>query len=114
MLPNMIKDDSVSGFHIFFPDPWPKKKHHKRRMIQRPFTYLLANKLTKNGYVYFVTDWEPYAEWALDELNATDTLKNAYENYAPHQEWRPMTKFENKAITAGRAIRELYFLKRET
>ena len=111
VLETMIPDNSVSAFHIFFPDPWPKKKHHKRRLVQRPRTNLLAKKLSPGGYIYMATDWQPYAEFALEELTATEGIKNKYEGYAPHQEWRPETKFENKGIKAEREIFELFFEK---
>ena len=109
VLEYMIPDESVDAFHIFFPDPWPKKKHHKRRLVQRPRTELIASKLKKGGYLYFVTDWLPYAEFALEELCATEGLKNKYEGFAPHQEWRPETKFERKGKNAERVISELMF-----
>lgn len=111
VLETMIPDESVAAFHIFFPDPWPKKKHHKRRLVQRPRTELLAKKLCSGGYLYMATDWEPYAEFALEELTLTRGLKNKYTGFAPHQEWRPETKFENKGIKADRAIHELFFEK---
>ena len=111
VLEKMIPDNSVSAFHIFFPDPWPKKKHHKRRLVQRPRTDLLTKKLAPGGYIYMATDWEPYAEFALEELTLTKGLKNKYDGYAPHQEWRPETKFENKGLKADRRICELFFEK---
>jgi tRNA (guanine-N7-)-methyltransferase len=104
----MISDGSVQGFHLFFPDPWPKTKHHKRRLIQRPYTDLLASKLSdKGGYLYFVTDWEPYAHFAREQLDATPNLVNQYDDFAPKQSWRPETKFERKANS--RAIFELVY-----
>lgn len=111
VLEQMIKDESVSGFHIFFADPWPKKKHHKRRLVQRPRTNLFEKKLVKGGYVYFVTDWQEYADFALEELSATEGLKNKYEGFAEHQTWRPLTKFEKKGLNADRKINELFFKK---
>lgn len=111
VLEQMIKDESVSGFHIFFADPWPKKKHHKRRLVQRPRTNLFEKKLVKGGYVYFVTDWQEYADFALEELSATEGLKNKYEGFAEHQTWRPLTKFEKKGLNADRKINELFFIK---
>jgi len=111
VLEYMIGDNSINGFHIFFPDPWPKKRHHKRRLVQRPRTNLIAQKLTPGGYVYFVTDWLEYADFALEELNLTDHLKNKYEGYAPAQKWRTQTKFERKGMAADRPITELYFEK---
>lgn len=113
VLETMIPDNSVQAFHIFFPDPWPKKKHHKRRLVQRPHTDLIASKLAPGGYIYFATDWEEYAETALEELTNTPGLTNKYDGYADHQEWRPRTKFEQKGIDAGREIREIYFVKNE-
>ena len=113
VLEYMIPDNSVSGFHVFFPDPWPKKKHHKRRLMQRPRTNLLSQKLYEGGYIYMATDWEPYAEFALEELSLTENLKNKYEGYAPHQTWRPETKFEHKGLLAERKICELFFEKTE-
>ncbi|MGN0728455.1 tRNA (guanosine(46)-N7)-methyltransferase TrmB [Treponema sp.] len=111
ILETMIPDNSLAGFHIFFPDPWPKKKHHKRRLLQRPRTDLLVAKLAPGGYIYFATDWEEYALSALDELSCTEGISNRYERFAPHQEWRPRTKFEQKGIDAGREIFELFFVK---
>ena len=113
VLEYMIPDNSVSGFHVFFPDPWPKKKHHKRRLMQRPRTNILSKKLYEGGYVYMATDWEPYAEFALEELSLTENLKNKYDGYAPHQDWRPETKFEHKGLLAERKICELFFEKTE-
>ena len=111
VLEKMIPDQSVSAFHVFFPDPWPKKKHHKRRLMQRPHTDLLAKKLMPKGYIYMATDWEPYGEFALEQLSSTPLLENKYSNYAVHQEWRPETRFEEKGKEASREIKELYFVK---
>lgn len=111
VLKEMIDDSSIEGFHIFFADPWPKRKHHKRRLVQRPRTDLLTSKLKKGGYVYFVTDWLPYAEFALEELSLTQGLKNRYEGFAPHQKWRPETRFEQKGLDANRVISEMLFEK---
>jgi tRNA (guanine-N7-)-methyltransferase len=123
VLQQMIPANSVAGFHIFFPDPWPKKRHHKRRLITRPFTDLLAEKLkdgaaihSPRAYIYMVTDWEDYGDWALAELSATPGLRNPYEGgglggFAPPQEWRPRTKFEQKGIDKNHKMRELYFVK---
>ena len=113
VLEKMIGENSVDGFHVFFPDPWPKKKHHKRRLMRRPNTDLLQKKLRDGGYLYMCTDWEEYAQEAMEELKATPGLKNKYDGFAPHQEWRPETKFERKGIDAGRTIRELFFVKYE-
>ena len=108
-----IRDNTVSAFHIFFPDPWPKKKHHKRRLITRPFTDLLAAKLHTGAYIYMVSDWTEYGDWALKELDATPGLVNKYEGFAEPQEWRPKTEFEKKGLQKNHEIRELYFVKSE-
>lgn len=113
VLEKMIPDGSVSGFHIFFPDPWPKKKHHKRRLVQRPHTDLITKKLMVGGYLYMATDWEPYAEFALEQLEQTPGLKNKFQGFALRQEWRPETRFEEKGLDKNHVIRELFFLKQE-
>lgn len=112
VLEHMIPDNSIDGFHIFFPDPWPKKKHHKRRLIQKDFVNLLAKKLKKGGYLYLVTDWEEYAEWMIEILSGEELLFNPYECYAPPREWRPRTKFEQKGLDKDYKINEIWFVKR--
>jgi len=112
VLEHMIPDGSVQAFHIFFPDPWPKKRHHKRRLVQRPRTNLLARKLAPGGYLYMVSDWEPYAEEAFFELTATPHLENMYDGFAPRQAWRPETRFEVKGKEAHHDIHELMFVKK--
>ena len=111
VLEAMIGDNSVNGFHIFFPDPWPKKRHHKRRLVQRPNTDLFTQKLTPGGYIYFVTDIIEYAEFALEQLENTPHIKNKYNGYAEPQPWRAMTKFERKGMAADRKITEILFEK---
>lgn len=111
VLRDMIGDGSVGAFHIFFPDPWPKKRHRKRRLVTRPFTDLLARKLRSGGYVYMATDWAEYGDWALAELSATGGLRNGYGGFAPRQEWRPQTKFERKGLDKEHEVRELFFVK---
>jgi len=107
----MIPDGSLDAIHIFFPDPWPKKRHHKRRLIQAPFTLTLARLLKPDGYLYMVTDWEDYAVCALASLAACPSLKNAYEDFAVPQDWRPKTKFEQKGLAKDHKIRELFFIR---
>jgi tRNA (guanine-N7-)-methyltransferase len=111
VLEKMIPDNSLEAIHVFFPDPWPKKRHHKRRLIQRPFTQTLARCLKPGGYLYMVTDWEDYALFALEELSATESLRNKYEGFAEPQAWRPQTRFEQKGLEKQHAIREIFFLK---
>ncbi len=112
VLERMIADSSIEGFHIFFPDPWPKKKHHKRRLIQRDFVALLSRKLKKGGYIYAVTDWQEYAEWMLEIFSNEPTLENKYEGFAEPVEWRPETKFERKGLEKDYKINELWFVKK--
>ncbi|MCL2180557.1 MAG: tRNA (guanosine(46)-N7)-methyltransferase TrmB [Treponema sp.] len=107
----MIPNGSLDAVHIFFPDPWPKKKHRKRRLVQRPFTQVLCGCLKKGGYLYMVTDWEDYANHALEELGACEGLKNLYDGFALPQSWRPKTKFEEKGIKKGHGIWELFFVR---
>jgi tRNA (guanine-N7-)-methyltransferase len=106
---NMIPENSLVGIHVFFPDPWPKKRHHKRRLIQRPFTDCLASKLKPGGYFYMVSDWIDYAKWALSVLTSTQGMVNEHEGFAPPQSWRPMTSFEKKGLDKKHEIKELFF-----
>jgi len=112
ILPKILPEEMAAGIHVFFPDPWPKKRHHKRRLITRPFTDTLCDCLSQGGYIYMVTDWEDYAGWALKEFSATPGLINQYEGFASPQEWRPGTRFEAKGLNKNHQIRELFF-KRE-
>jgi len=107
----MIKDLSLSGVHIFFPDPWPKKKHHKRRLIQEGFVKELSGKLLHGAYVYIVTDWDDYAEHILKVLKKFKELKNPYKNFADKIEWRPDTAFEKKGLSKNHKISEIWFEK---
>jgi tRNA (guanine-N7-)-methyltransferase len=109
VLAKMVLPASLEGVHIFFPDPWPKKRHHKRRLIRRPFTDLLARRLFPCGYIYMVTDWAEYGEWALETLASTPGLVNVYGGFAPPQDWRPQTKFETKGLRKNHQVRELLF-----
>jgi tRNA (guanine-N7-)-methyltransferase len=104
-----LRPDCLSGLHIFYPDPWPKKRHHKRRLIRDGLSDLLASRLAPGGYLYFVTDVEDYALWALDVLSRTEALRNRYDGFAPRQQWRPETKFEAHAERDGRGRWELVF-----
>jgi tRNA (guanine-N7-)-methyltransferase len=106
-----IPQASLAGIHLFFPDPWPKKRHHKRRILSSPFISLAASRLVPDGYFYMVTDWEEYAQEALITLGACQNLRNTSQGFAERKEWRPVTKFEKKATQAGRLIRELFFVK---
>ncbi|HPC71666.1 MAG TPA: tRNA (guanosine(46)-N7)-methyltransferase TrmB [Treponema sp.] len=111
VLKDMLSPESVDGFHIFFPDPWPKKRHHKRRLIKRPFTDLLVSRMEKGAYVYMSTDWADYGSWALEEFSATPGLENPYGGFAPRQEWRPLTKFEKKGLDKAHEVHEIYMVR---
>ncbi len=104
-----IQPESLAGLHIFFPDPWPKKRHQKRRLLRPGIVELLVSRLSPGGYLYFVTDIEDYAQWTLDLLSETPGLRNRHGGFAPHQEWRPETKFEARARRDGRPAFELLF-----
>ncbi len=111
VLQEMIPDDSVEGFFIFFPDPWPKKKHHKRRLIQKDFVSLLTSKLKKNGFIYSVTDWEDYAFQILNVLSESSEIVNPYSGFSQAQRWRPTTGFERKGLAKSHKIWEIFFRK---
>lgn len=109
----MVPDNSIAGFHIFFPDPWPKKRHHKRRIVQTEFIELLTQKLTTNGCIHLATDWQEYAQWMLNILSQNPKLKNsaASGQFAQTQTLRPITKFEQRGINLGHGIWDLIFVK---
>ena len=115
VLQHMIADNSLDGVHIFFPDPWHKKRHHKRRLIQTEFLSLLAQKMKVGAYLHVATDWQEYAEWVLDVLNGSEMLKNSVSEvnggYAEKPAYRPLTKFENRGIKLGHGVWDLVFLK---
>jgi tRNA (guanine-N7-)-methyltransferase len=112
VLQHMIAPASVAGFHIYFPDPWPKKRHHKRRLMQAYFVGLAASRLEARGYLHCATDWEPYAQWMLEVLSAEASLVNAAKGYHERPSWRPMTKFEARGLRLGHVVKDLLFLKR--
>ncbi|HQR59758.1 MAG TPA: tRNA (guanosine(46)-N7)-methyltransferase TrmB [Methylophilaceae bacterium] len=109
VLHNMVADASLDAIHIFFPDPWPKKRHHKRRLLQAEFLHLLCDKLKPGGYLHFATDWEEYAQWALEVLRAEPQLSNTVQDYAPRPEYRPLTKFEQRGLNLGHSVWDLIF-----
>jgi len=109
---DMIAPDSLQGVHVFFPDPWPKKRHHKRRLIQPPFVALLASRIAPGGYLHCATDWRDYAEQMLHVLSIEPRLVNQYEGYAPRPQDRPQTKFEARGLRLGHGVWDLMFLRR--
>lgn len=112
VLRHMIADASLDGVHIFFPDPWPKKRHHKRRLLQAEFVAVLCSKLKPGGYLHFATDWEEYAQWTLEVLRAEPQLANTVVDYAPRPEYRPLTKFEQRGLNLGHGVWDLIFTRR--
>ncbi len=112
VLEQMIADASLTGIHLFFPDPWPKKRHHKRRLIQPAFAALAARKLAPGGILHAATDWPDYAEQMLKVLSAEPLLENTAEGYTPRPERRPRTKFEERGLRLGHPVRDLVFRPR--
>jgi tRNA (guanine-N7-)-methyltransferase len=111
---DMLCDGSLDGVHIFFPDPWHKARHNKRRLIQAPFVGLLAQKLRHGGYLHVATDWRDYAEQALAVLSAEPALENAVADFAPRPDSRPVTKFEQRGLRLGHPVWDLLFRKRKS
>lgn len=111
VLRDMIPEASLAGVHIYFPDPWPKKRHHKRRLVQGPFVKLIASRLAPGGYLHCATDWEEYAQQMLEVLSAEPLLANTAEGFAPKPDYRPLTKFENRGIKLGHGVWDVVFRK---
>jgi tRNA (guanine-N7-)-methyltransferase len=116
ILEKRIPDDSLNGVHLFFPDPWPKKKHHKRRIVQPRFIALLSKKLKAGGYFHAASDWQPYAEHMLEVLSAQEKLTNASETggFCERPAYRPLTKFEQRGIRLGHGVWDVIFNKPRT
>jgi tRNA (guanine-N7-)-methyltransferase len=107
----MIAPHSLAAVHVFFPDPWPKKRHWKRRLVQAPFVALLASRLTPGGTLHCATDWQPYAEQMLEVLGAEPLLANAATGYAQRPDYRPQTKFERRGLALGHGVWDLVFTR---
>lgn len=110
---DMILPTTLAGVHIYFPDPWPKKRHHKRRLIQPPFIELLASRLAEGGYIHCATDWEHYAEQMLEVLTASPLLANKHNGFAPRPDYRPQTKFETRGLNLGHGVWDLIFTRNQ-
>jgi len=108
---DMVPRESLAGVHVYFPDPWPKKRHHKRRLLQGAFAALLAERLEPGGYLHVATDWQDYAERTLEVLEAIPALRNTAERFAPRPAWRPETKFERRGLRLGHEVWDLLFEK---
>ncbi|WP_394779114.1 tRNA (guanosine(46)-N7)-methyltransferase TrmB [Undibacterium sp.] len=112
VLTHMIAPASLAGVHVFFPDPWHKARHNKRRLIQGPLVALLASRIAPGGYLHCATDWEEYAQQMLEVLGAEPALQNTAEGYAARPDYRPVTKFENRGLRLGHGVWDLVFSKR--
>ncbi len=110
----MVPRDSLAGIHVFFPDPWPKKRHHKRRLMKPAFVHELALRLAPGAYLHVATDWEDYAHEMLATLAAEPLLENTAVGFAPRPAHRPLTKFEARGIGLGHGVWDLLFRRRGT
>ena len=109
VLREMVPADSLAGIHVFFPDPWPKKRHHKRRLVQPALAALAASRLAPGGYLHVATDWQEYAEHVLAVLSATAGLRNTVPGFAPRPATRPETKFERRGLRLGHGVWDVVF-----
>jgi tRNA (guanine-N7-)-methyltransferase len=105
----MIAAASLAGIHIYFPDPWPKKRHHKRRLLKPPFVHALAGALAPGGYLHVATDWAPYGDEILATLAAEPLLANTANGFAARPAWRPLTKFEQRGLARGHRVFDVLF-----
>ena len=114
VLHHMIPPSSLAAIHVFFPDPWPKKRHHKRRLLQASFVELAASRLAPRGILHVATDWQEYAEHVLGVLEASRELANTAPGFAPRPAWRPETKFERRGLALGHGVWDLVYERRMT
>jgi len=112
VLRDRIAPGALAGVHVYFPDPWPKTRHHKRRLIQPPFVAELVARIAPGGYLHCATDWEPYAAQMLEVLSAEPALRNTADGFAQRPGWRPLTKFEQRGLRLGHGVRDLMFVRR--
>ena len=105
----MVKNNSLDGIHIFFPDPWPKKRHHKRRLIQSNLLKLIAQKIKKSGYLHIATDWEDYALWIIDLLDKEELLQKTSDDFFKKPDYRPLTKYEKRGIKLGYRVWDMIY-----
>jgi tRNA (guanine-N7-)-methyltransferase len=112
VLRNMIAPETFDAVHVFFPDPWPKKRHHKRRLLQPEFVALLVERMKPGAYLHVATDWQEYAEQILDVLKRDSRLVNSAPDYAPRPDHRPQTKFEARGLKLGHGVWDVIFRRR--
>ena len=108
LLNNFIPDNSIDAVHLFFPDPWPKNRQHKRRIVQEEFVELIANKLKADGYIHIATDWQPYADWIKVRFDANPRFSGGV---IARPDWRPISKFEGQGLKKGHAVTDLKYKK---
>ncbi len=108
VLQHMIVDESLDGIHLYFPDPWPKKKHNKRRIVNEGFLQLIHPKIKKGGFIHIATDWVPYA-MSIQEVFAASTLFTG--GVIDKPEWRPVTRFEGQGIDKDHAVKDMLYTK---
>ena len=108
----MVAPGSLAGIHVFFPDPWPKKRHHKRRLLQPAFVALLVERMKPGAYLHVATDWQEYAEYVLSVLKNNPLLVNTATDYAPRPAYRPQTKFESRGLKLGHGVWDIIFTRR--
>ena len=112
VLCHMIGHGTFDGVHVFFPDPWPKKRHHKRRLLQPAFVALLVERMKPGAYLHVATDWQEYAEYVLAVLKNNPLLENTAMDYAPRPAYRPQTKFETRGLKLGHGVWDVIFKRR--
>ena len=112
VIDQMLPEGALAGIHLFFPDPWHKLRHHKRRLVQPLVVAKLASRLAPGGYLHCATDWEPYAQQMLQVISAEPLLANTAEGFAPRPAYRPLTKFENRGLRLGHGVWDLVFTRR--
>ena len=111
VMQQMLEQNSLSGIHVFFPDPWPKKRHHKRRLINDEFIQILTSLLIPSGYLHIATDWEEYADEILETLQSNQNLKNSAIDFCERPSYRPTTKFELRGLKLGHDVWDIIFTK---
>lgn len=115
VIAHMLTEQSLDGVHIFFPDPWHKKRHNKRRLVQPPLIKLLASRLKSGGYIHCATDWEEYAHQMVDVLAGEATLENTTQSedgFSERPDYRPVTKFEKRGLRLGHGVWDVVFRKK--
>ena len=112
VLRDMVPEGSLAAMHLFFPDPWPKKRHHKRRLLQAPFVALAASRLAPGGVLHVATDWQEYAEHVLAVCGSSPLLENTASEFAARPAWRPETKFERRGMGLGHGVWDIIFRRK--